>query len=251
MTIEGPDGKLLYTPFKAYRRIGKHLYGSKWDTPPPCREPLPHPPAAVMALESGGERAEKIKEHGDPNSDDYKHRQIRSYRAHHVIEKLQGTLSAGKATAWKLVTGRWKPIYSDEWLAESIYFEELFADIENQCIHSKPSSNKIGIDCEQFDDWVVQIKKSVIDRKVPPGQTREPGRPFTYDWKLFKDELKRRDWATTLPVEHIGFRVAICRMLRDWFVETHNNENPPELDTIQRKLNYELNCIQEEYYGGK
>jgi len=248
MPIEGPNNQLLYLPYEAYEAIGRQLYGTDWQSPFSPGPLLPHPPAAKGMIEKNGEDAELIRSLGDPDSDDYKLRQIRSVRTIRVLNLLKETLHFGKATAFQKRAEYWEPVDCLEWDKPNSIFDQLIEQLRVHYHEAMPSPQNLGINQEPFDRWINNIPKAVVEKDIPLGERRRPGNPG-FNWSEFRTELLRREQVEGLPEESQGFRGAICCHLYDWHLATCPDQKHPKPDTIRKNLKRDLDRIGKDYYG--
>jgi hypothetical protein len=191
-------------------------------------------------IESGEADAATIAVWGDPDSNDYKSRQIRSSRTHWTLSFLQETFRQGKAPVWKRTRGRWQSIPYTPW--EPVYAEFLDG-LQAHYIAETASPGNLLIEKSEFDHWVRLQPQVAVEPNDPLGEEKPVGRPG-FDWDLFSEELARWEQdGTNIPDEKRGFRESICRALHEWICQTYPNQKAPKIETIKNRLKADLDRI--------
>jgi hypothetical protein len=246
MPFEGPEKQVCYLPSEAYDVLGSQLFGSRWTSPFTLGEMLPHPPAAKHILEKGGPDAERLLAFGDPDSDDYKRRQINSRRTQITLARLRETLRWGKAPAFQHNEFDWEEISVYDWDSDDGVYAELVDDIRAHHTDDKPSLEKIAILQTPFDIWVGKLQQQVVDPNEPLRPTRLPGRP-SFDYQVFRDQLAQWDIDGTLSIMERISRRQLSDKLYKWHSRAFPHRKLPNPDTIRKNLKRDFDNILRKY----
>lgn len=243
MPQEGPDGQLMYLPIEAYLTIGRHFFRGRWEAVFVLADPLPHPPTAQRTLERGGPEADRIRDLGDPTSNEYKFRQSRIYRTNRVLTTLFEALAWAKTQAWRNTRNGWIPIAFDQWSEGSEAYRLFIRELQAVIGDGGQSSGDLLIEKAPLDSYIGGVPVPPIDPDLALRERRRPGRPPINLVRL-KDELKRYERDHDLPAIERGWRETVCRRLRE-FHRTHvDQQRVPAVKTLMKNLKLELDRIQ-------